>query len=1048
MKLRHLLPCLPAGIAFAFFLLPLLCSSQIAKEMRRINADSLVAILPDLTGTEKIDALNTIAFKLSYKYPDSCISIAKQTIKLSESVSYKKGEATGYFNLGNGYFFLDSINQSVTNYFYALRIYESIDVCVEMGHTLYILSLLNWRAGKLDKSIQQVKKVIRIAQQLSDHHYEIDATTRLVIYFIRINEFDSANIYQDKALDMLQKYPDTILLSDAYLHKAFNIIKNAQYLRLNENRDSWDDYYREAIYWHLKFIELEKTYDFFGKTDFPYYVSHYNNLALSYLELKTHKDSVHGLYYLNKLKSIVDTLTTVNRYKLLAYLHLGRLKYNAGDYDAAIIIQQEGIERAEEARLNYKIGNYNKINNPFSSEISEDFYYTEALSVIYRDVYNAYRNLGDYENAHKYYVLHENTRNKIYLDDNKNLIAMLEAESENEKTSNRISLLNKENEVKDLQINRSRIFIYSLGSLVLVLVLVGVLYIRQRKSRTALKEQKLAHDLEVKQLESDKLKELDKMKSRFFANISHEFRTPLTLILGPLEKLKLKVTDRDSETDLNIMKRNALRLQNLINQLLNLSKLESGKMELKVKEENIVSLTNGYVQSFESLAKQRNIKLEFISEIESIQIYLDRDKFEKILYNLISNAFKHTSSGGLITVQINDSPPGMEDSIAISISDTGSGIAKDNLKHIFNRFYQADDSYKADSEGTGIGLALSKELVELHHGRICVESELNMGTTFTLFLPTGKDHFNSEHFISSNEHEEDYKKALVSVEENNDDLVVEPEENMETIPEELFQEEDTKPLLLVVEDNEDMRYYIRSNIEEFQILEAKDGNEGFEKAIKEVPDLIISDVMMPEMDGMELCRKLKADERSSHIPIILLTAKASMEDRLEGLEMGADDFLTKPFDQQELLIRVKNLITQRKKLRERFLDNAKQLGLSQLLSLSESEINSTDQKFLIKVVEKINSNLKNEEFNAVILSNELAMSSSNLYRKLKSLVGMSTSGFIRSVRLNHAAEILKSNNASVTEVAFEVGFNNLSYFSKCFDEQFGILPSEYSSRTK
>ena len=557
----------------------------------------------------------------------------------------------------------------------------------------------------------------------------------------------------------------------------------------------------------------------------------------------------------------------------------------------------------------------------------------------------------------------------------------------------------------------------------------------------ALKEQKLEHDLTLKKMESDKLKELDKMKSRFFANISHEFRTPLTLILGPLEKFRSKNKDQESQTDLNLMQRNALRLQNLINQLLSLSKLESGKMKLKVKKEDIVSLSKGYTQSFESLAKQKNIKLEFKSDQENILVYLDQDKYEKILFNLISNAFKYTGSGGTITVQVGRSS--IQNSIQVSVSDTGSGVDSKKLPNIFDRFYQADDNNTKYQEGTGIGLALAKELVELHHGTITVESEPDKGTTFTLTLPIGKDHFNPEDFISVDEQEEKEGDSIIMVEqEGYPDIISETQGSDED--DDILIQEDAKPLLLIVEDNQDMRYYIRSNISgDFRLTEAEDGEHGYAKAIEKVPDLIISDVMMPKMDGIELCRKLKTDERTSHIPVILLTARASMEDRLEGLETGADDFLTKPFDQQELIVRVRNLILQRKKLQEKFKQNAKQLGLAQVLNLPESGFNSTDQKFLNKAFEIVNKHMEDEEFTAETFRNEIAMSKTQLHRKLSSLLGQSASVFIRSIKLKKAAELLKSKAGNVTEIALQLGFSNPSYFSKCFKDEFGVNPSDY-----
>lgn len=586
------------------------------------------------------------------------------------------------------------------------------------------------------------------------------------------------------------------------------------------------------------------------------------------------------------------------------------------------------------------------------------------------------------------------------------------------------------------------------------LLVCGVIY---TIVRYYLKRKELIYKLTIEHIQTEKLEEIDKLKSRFFANISHEFRTPLTLILGPLEKLKSKTKDLDCKKDLNVMQRNARRLQELINQLLNLSKLEAGQMKLHASDENIIDLLKGYVNSFESLAKQKQIELKFSAAEDSIYLYVDWDKIEKILYNLLSNAFKFTEEGGLIEVAVccsQSSAIKMPDFgssnadwrlqtadfagqwVEIKVSDTGKGIPTNKLAYVFDRFYQVDDSYTKDYEGTGIGLALARELVDLHHGNITVESQVGKGTVFTVFLPKGKEHLRPDEIVETNEplksanlkyYTEPFTQPFKRVK------IDEPE--LDNIQE----KEDVKPLLLVIEDNDDLRNYMHSFLEsDYNLTEAIDGEHGLNKAIDKIPDLVITDVMMPKMDGYQLCKKLKTDERTSHIPVIMLTAKASLDDRIEGLETGADDFLTKPFDPQELKVRINNLILQRKKLREHY---AKEFNLQRITD-SENLI-SIDERFLQKAKRIAEEKMSDPDFTIEAFAGLMAMSRVQLHRKIKALLNLSSSEFIRNLRLNRAAILLKAKKGNVTEVAFEVGFNNLSWFSKCFHEQFGVLPSEY-----
>jgi signal transduction histidine kinase/DNA-binding response OmpR family regulator len=518
------------------------------------------------------------------------------------------------------------------------------------------------------------------------------------------------------------------------------------------------------------------------------------------------------------------------------------------------------------------------------------------------------------------------------------------------------------------------------------------------------------------QFEAAQIKKVDQMKSRFFANISHEFRTPLHLILAPLQKKQNVI----SKAEIDLMTRNAKRLLRLVNQLMDLAKMEGGLLKPDLKDIAVFGFVKEIAKSFVPLAEAKAITYHIDIPERDFVVQLDPDKLDKIVYNLLSNAFKFTPQCGTVTIQV---ALDHHNEILLTVSDNGIGIPHHLQAKIFNRFYQVDASQTRQYEGTGIGLAIAKELVELFKGTIEVNSTLGEGSTFCVKLPAYHP-FERETNIAESIRAE----------------VIERKTYLAESPMDSFHNPggpDDLPLVLMVEDNIDLIRYVKKELsEQFNIVEARNGEEGLSLAQKRIPDLIVSDIMMPIMDGVTLIKNLRGDDRTSHIPIILLTARDDGEMKIMGFEMGAEQYLVKPFEIDELSARIKSLLNQRERLRKKY---------SQEFTLQPSDITlkNRDMIFLDKLVKIVEQNLTNETFAVEDLQNEIGMSRMQLHRKLKALTNQSTSDFIRTIKLKRAAQILRQPGIQIAEAAYLSGFNHTSYFSKCFKEQFGVLPSEY-----
>ncbi|MCZ2489110.1 two-component regulator propeller domain-containing protein [Aquirufa antheringensis] len=556
--------------------------------------------------------------------------------------------------------------------------------------------------------------------------------------------------------------------------------------------------------------------------------------------------------------------------------------------------------------------------------------------------------------------------------------------------------------------------------LLYLVLLAAVIYafIREVQVREAFRT-----DLRLKEIEKERIQELEQVKTHFFTNISHELRTPLTLITSPLEKYFLSNAslNKDQKTKINSIYQNAQKLLRLINQLLDLSKIESGNVQPVVEKHDLVRQLHSIKQSFDAYAQQKQIKLKWDAPVESLFVYYDADIIEKCVTNLLSNAFKFTPEDGIIGIRLElhkvyKGASEYINRVSIHVSDTGKGISAEHRQHIFDRFYQIPE--KVDRVGTGVGLSLCKELIEVHRGSIEVQSDLGAGSDFKIQFPVTLEAFDPAWVKSGSKEVKELQSQLV--------------DSAQVIKQE-------KQILLIVEDHEEMRAFIREIFERsFQVIEADRGEAGLEMALTYLPDVVITDWMMPGMSGVNLCKQIRKNAKTSHIPVVILTSKSSQESQIEGMQSGADDFISKPFHADILELRVAKLLEAKERLRKSWQDSVLNQDLQQAFVFED--------EFLSKATQVVIEHLEEADFDVEHLEQAMDMSKMQLYRKLKMLTSLAGNEFIRSIRLQQARLLLEKGSLNVSEVAYQVGFNDPAYFTRAFKKQYGHSPKTFISK--
>ncbi|MEM8565956.1 MAG: tetratricopeptide repeat protein [Bacteroidota bacterium] len=903
-------------------------------------------------------ALNALAdfFRIKASY-DSATSNYQKSLIISENIKYNNGKATALIGLGNTYFNKGNLKKSEEFHKLNIAFCKEIDDYDGVASSHNNLGNIYNERGEYKKAMESYTSAAEMYGSIGDEQNKGICMVNIAMIHQKLNNYNKAIEYYTESDSIFKKFD--FLPGRAYISKGIGIIYRKQ-----GKLDKALIQYRSAL---ENYKKMERRFELSQL---------YQNMGNIFSDKNQSKEA---LFHFHQALSIAkETSDSINI--ATASLSLGEEFLYLKVLDSAEI--------------------YTKITVKVAKAVGAD----PTLMDGYKVLSETYQFNSDHKTAYEFLLKHQVLRDSLYNIEKRDLAGEIEAKYQNEQQKKEIALLASEKELQTLQLKkkeneRNAIIAFA----VLTLLLAGLFYNQYR----------------IKQRSNKELQALDQLKSNFFANISHEFRTPLTLIKGPIEHLEQNPEEVLAREDIKMIRRNANKVLGLVNQLLDLSRISQGKLKLTPTEGDVFKCLRAATASFNSHAAQNNMDYRVEIPDGILWAAFDRDKLEQIIYNLLSNAFKFGEQNELVTFEASYKVG----ELMIQVSDTGRGIPAEKLPFIFDRFYQVDGSINKDKEGSGIGLSLSKDLVALMDGTITVSSEEGKGTFFMLQLPIEKIETHQSLSFEKTENGQSISKQDI-------------------IKSKTFEWSKTDvrnvPKILLVEDNEDMRQYINAQlIKEYQVVEAKNGEQGLKIASTTIPDLIVTDLMMPKIDGIQLCKKLKTSLETSHIPIIMLTARAGIENKIEGLETGADEYLTKPFDVKELSTRVKNLILQRQRLIEHYSTNQQKLNPEKIT------VTSLDKKFLNQVLDLLEKNYANADYGVPQMQEGLALSKTQLHRKLKALTNESPGELLRNFRLKRAAQLLSQKADTVTQIAYRVGFNNLSYFAKCFKEQYGVAPSSF-----